>query len=413
MLWQLGLTTLAAFGAWKWSSSQEQTISYAGIAIPPQAVVIDPRAYNVLGEHGSFRQNSFTEFFNPTNTSPPFFQIFHPEFLRVLGDRPTIRTIASRPGTIFAHEAPVWFPESDEVFFGSHCQGPEGWRDCRGNNFMSKISMREVKDAVRAAGTKYGAPLNITVTQLETPEVRQKTWGATGPYRSSLILINSGNVDHPSSLALMNPAPPYNVTVLFDNYYGRQFNSLNDGKIHPKSHKIFVTDPTYGFLQHFREPPTLHNQVYRFDPDTGHVRVVSDELIRPNGLAFSADGNTAYVADTGAAIGFHGRNQTLPATIYEFDVNPKTQVFENKRVFAYIDAGVPDGIQLDKFGNVYSSCGDGVHVWNHDGVLIGKFFVGQVSCNIVFAGDGNLIILSGDQVFLAEVAAGGIKLAYP
>ena len=47
---------------------------------------------------------------------------------------------------------------------------------------------------------------------------------------------------------------------------------------------------------------------------------------------------------------------------YEFDVNSKTQVFEHKRVFAYIDAGLPDGIQVDRFGNVYSSCGDGVHV---------------------------------------------------
>lgn len=43
-------------------------------------------------------------------------------------------------------------------------------------------------------------------------------------------------------------------------------------------------------------------------------------------------------------------------------MNPKTQVFERKRVFAYIDAGTPDGIQVDKFGNVYSSCKDGVHV---------------------------------------------------
>ena len=47
----------------------------------------------------------------------------------------------------------------------------------------------------------------------------------------------------------MNPRPPYNVTVLLDNYYGRQFNSLNDAKIHPLSHKIFVTDPTYALSQ--------------------------------------------------------------------------------------------------------------------------------------------------------------------
>ena len=56
-----------------------------------------------------------------------------------------------------------------------------------------------------------------------------------------------------------------------------------------------ICEHSYGFHQHFREPPMLHNQVYRFDPDTGNVRVVSDELVSPNGLAFSADGKTAYV----------------------------------------------------------------------------------------------------------------------
>jgi sugar lactone lactonase YvrE len=47
---------------------------------------------------------------------------------------------------------------------------------------------------------------------------------------------------------------------------------------------------------------------------------------------------------------------------YAFDVDKTSQAFTNRRVFAYIDTGIPDGIQVDKAGNVYSSCGDGVHV---------------------------------------------------
>lgn len=47
---------------------------------------------------------------------------------------------------------------------------------------------------------------------------------------------------------------------------------------------------------------------------------------------------------------------------YAFDVDPTTQVFKNRRVFAYIDTGVADGVQLDSKGNVYSGCGDGVQV---------------------------------------------------
>ena len=47
---------------------------------------------------------------------------------------------------------------------------------------------------------------------------------------------------------------------------------------------------------------------------------------------------------------------------YKFDVDPVSKVFTNRRIFAYIDNGVPDGINIDEQGNVYSGCGDGVHV---------------------------------------------------
>lgn len=47
---------------------------------------------------------------------------------------------------------------------------------------------------------------------------------------------------------------------------------------------------------------------------------------------------------------------------YSYDVDQHTQAFTNRRVFAFVDAGVPDGLQVDKAGNVYAGCADGVHV---------------------------------------------------
>ena len=47
---------------------------------------------------------------------------------------------------------------------------------------------------------------------------------------------------------------------------------------------------------------------------------------------------------------------------YMFDVDPKSNAFMNRRVFAYVDTGIADGIQLDAAGNVYAGCGDGVQV---------------------------------------------------
>ncbi len=139
------------------------------------------------------------------------------------------------------------------------------------------------------------------------------TNGGTGPFRDNLLLVNSGRGNLPPSITVVNPAAPHNVTVLLDNFIGRQFNSLNDIKVHPISKKLFFIDVTYvsrwafvglssltvdnsyGWLAHFRPLPLMPSQVYRFDPDTGSVHVVADGFDKPNGVAFTKDGGTAYM----------------------------------------------------------------------------------------------------------------------
>ena len=70
------------------------------------------------------------------------------------------------------------------------------------------------------------------------------TNGGTGPLHGRLVFANSGRGPLPPSLVLVDPADPANTTVLLDNFFGRQFNSLNDVKIHPKTGKLFFTDVT-------------------------------------------------------------------------------------------------------------------------------------------------------------------------
>lgn len=71
--------------------------------------------------------------------------------------------------------------------------------------------------------------------------------------------------------------------VLVNNYFGRQFNSLNDVSVNPRNGHIYFTDTMYGYWQHFRPEPGLRNQVYRLDPDTGALAVVADGFAAPNG----------------------------------------------------------------------------------------------------------------------------------
>ncbi|KAJ3933060.1 MAG: D-lactonohydrolase-like protein [Lentinula lateritia] len=382
--------------------------------LPSQAVVglyfVDPRSFAVMGPNADFRNDSFTVLFNPTSTTPPFFQIFDQRFLAILGDAPSFREIASNATFAFAHEAPVYNEPTDEVFFSSNDGGPLGMSDLNHNNVISKISMREVEAALSVNAT---GPVNVPITQLNLSDSIQMTNGGTGPYNSSLLLVTSGRGSLPPSIVLVNPLPPYNATVLLDNYFGRQFVSLNDIKVHPTNGKLFFTDVDYGFLNLFRPAPLMPFQVYRFDPVTSAVRVVADGFNKPNGIAFTPDGNTVYVSDTGASGGFLGNNLTLPASIYAFDVDPVTHAFKNRRVLAYADAGVPDGIQLDSNGNIYSGCADGTQVWAPDGTLLGKFFLGMSTAEMIFAGDGRLVILAETKMYLAKIAAKSIPLSGP
>ncbi len=108
---------------------------------------------------------------------------------------------------------------------------------------------------------------------------------------------------------MLNPVEPYNTTgeyrdfprtesvsqdktsdvnpVLLNNYFGRQFNSLNDVTIHPTNLDIYFTDPSYGKSNNFRPEPGLPKQVYRLNDKTGAVTVAADGFIMPNGRTFS------------------------------------------------------------------------------------------------------------------------------
>ena len=168
-------------------------------------------------------------------------------------------------------------------------------------------------------------------------------------------------------MVLVHPSTSTSEIIL-NNFYGREFNSINDVVIHHERDEIWFTDPTYGFEQAFRPPPVLPSQVYRFKPSTGQIWCVADGFVQCNGLCFSPDYKRMYITDTGA-LQAHGTpangqnisiNPRLPASIYSYDVVNNGTRLANRQMFAYCVVGVPDGIKCDEAGNVYSGCGDGV-----------------------------------------------------
>ena len=125
--------------------------------------MVDPLDIAVMGPNATFRTNTLTELFNPTNTTPPFFQVFDEAFLDILGPNASIREIAADPTFAFAHEAPIWDPTTDEVFFCSNDGGALGHNDINTNSQVFKISLTEVADAINTSNSSTAA-INVTVT---------------------------------------------------------------------------------------------------------------------------------------------------------------------------------------------------------------------------------------------------------
>ncbi|KAJ5217099.1 hypothetical protein N7468_010107 [Penicillium chermesinum] len=362
--------------------------SVSSAKLPAQAQFIDQRVFNVLNTTLPPSQFNATNVFIPPGstedslTKQPF-HVYDKEFLKILGNNPTLTRIARSAKNPLYHEAVVWSNRTNEVFFAQNAGPPAAGTGLNKSAIIEKISLAQVA-AVSNRTDASGLVDVITVNA--TPPVLNAN-GATN-FRGQIVYTSEGQGDHGApALYLMNPEEPYNTTVLLNNFFGRQFNSLNDIVVHPQNKDIYFTDSLYGYLQDFRPAPGIQLQVYRFNPDTGAVTVAADGFTLPNGFTFSPDGKHAYATDTGINQGFWGYNFSRPASIYRYDV-ADDGTLENRKTFAFVNSGVPD-------------------VWNPHGKLIGKIYLGTTSANFNFVGNGKMVICAETSLYYATLAAGG------
>ncbi len=174
------------------------------------------------------------------------------------------------------------------------------------------------------------------------------------------------------------------ISVMADAWQGKRLNSPNDVVVRTDG-SIWFTDPSYGIMMDYEgeraESDIGACHVYRVDPDTGEVAAVATDFVKPNGLAFSRDGNSLFVADTG---GTHMPGG--PAHIRKFSVSEDGKSLSGGDVFAECTNGFFDGFRLDRDGRIWSSAADGVHCLNPHGDLIGKVHIPEFVSNVCFGG---------------------------
>jgi len=147
--------------------------------------------------------------------------------------------------------------------------------------------------------------------------------------------------------------------------------------------------------------------VFRFDPASGALDVVSSFVEEPNGLAFSPDESVLYVSDTSAALRTDGGGHHH---IVAFDVIAG-RTLANPRVFAVVSPGLADGFRIDARGWLYTSSANSVQVYHHDGTRLAAIAVPEKVGNLTFGGAqrDELYICASTSLYRIRLNARGIQ----
>ena len=201
------------------------------------------------------------------------------------------------------------------------------------------------------------------------------------------------------------------VTVLMDSFDGKPLNSPNDLVVKSDG-TVWFTDPPFGIsgnYEGYKADPDLGQNLYRYDPETDSATIVADDVLGPNGLAFSPCERILYIVES----------RGLPTRkILAYDVASDGATIENKRIL--IDAGpggTPDGFRVDVDGNLWCGWGmgdpglDGVMIFNAEGKPIGRIALPERCANLCFGGRANsrLFMAASQSLYALYVNVAGVR----
>jgi gluconolactonase len=197
-----------------------------------------------------------------------------------------------------------------------------------------------------------------------------------------------------------------NLTVIANSYQGRRLNRPND-VIVKSDGSIYFTDPWSNPLPREQWDLTF-NGVYRLTPDLGTLTLILDDMVFPNGLAFSPDESVLYVDDLARG------------HIRAFDVAANGTIARaSDRVFVDLrgpEPGVPDGMKVDTAGNVYCGGSGGIYIMDPKGRKLGRIVHGEnATTNIAFGGDDwkTLFFTTRNTVGSVNLKVAGIPVPVP
>jgi len=214
------------------------------------------------------------------------------------------------------------------------------------------------------------------------------------PGSNGLILNAKGELvlcEHGDRRVTAMPLGGGGKRTLADSYQGQRFNSPNDVVQHPDG-SYYFTDPPYGLPQQEKDPlrETQVFGVYRIAPDSKVTLVIAD-LTRPNGLALAPDAKTLYVAQSDPA-----KAVIMAYPVLKDGALGKGRLFHDATPDAKTMKGLPDGLRVDRAGNLFATGPGGVRIIAPDGTVLGRIDTGEATANCAFGNDGSVLYITAN-----------------
>src|SRR5499433_2641693 len=267
---------------------------------------------------------------------------FDPALEKIISTSEPIREIADGfGGPLGPAEGPVWWKEGGYLLFS---------------------------DIHASKRMKYTPGQGVTVFQEKTNQAN----GLTRDLQGRLLAC-----EH-ETRRVTRQEHDGSITVIANSFQGRRLNRPNDVVVKSDG-SIYFTDPWSSPLAP-EQWDLPYSGVYRVTPDLGTVTLLLDDMVFPNGLAFSPDESVIYIDDF------------RRGHIRAFDLLPNgTLAKQTDRVFADLrgpETGGPDGLKVDVAGNVYCGGSGGIYILDPNGKKLGRIVHGRPeTTNIAFGGD--------------------------
>jgi gluconolactonase len=218
--------------------------------------------------------------------------------------------------------------------------------------------------------------------------------------KGRLILCQCGDRRLAVMKAPINAQLPLFETIA-EKFFNKRFNSPND--VAELNGEFYFTDPPYGLEKQMDDPnkEIAAQGVYRVSTG-GVVTSLVDSLTRPNGIAVSPDGKYLFIAnsDPAKARWYRYELQADPASDEGELMLTNGKIFYDATPLVPEAKGLPDGMKIDKHGNILATGPGGVFIFNPEGKVLGRIRVPEATSNCALSGDEKTLYVTNDMNIL-------------